>query len=119
MGQAKAPAAPRAARPKGSKFTAKKAANEVAASLRLARLQAEQREMNEMRASGIVASDTTLRLMIAERERAAEVAKAKEVVEGILSGPRGEKARKWIGRGLSGDPCRVAMILKNWEATQG
>jgi len=52
-------------------------------------------------------------------ERAAEEAKALEFVDSILNGPHGPQARRFIGKGLEGSPCRIALVLRNWKATQG
>lgn len=125
MGKTKTLAAPRMARPKSAAALAKKAANEQAAAKRLARLQAEQAKVNAIREEiGLPLSDSAARELLAQQrdtaERQAETNKAREFVEGVLSGPFGGKVSKWIGRkGLAGDPCKVAVVVKMFCATQG
>ena len=55
----------------------------------------------------------------AEKDAAEREQKAKRFVEIVLTGPHGAKAKRFVGRGLTGNPLRVAMILRNWTATQG
>lgn len=110
----------RAPRAKGAKFQARKEANVQAAAARLARLQAEQRAMNELRKQGVVGDDAKLRRALVEQERARETVNASAFVVSVLDGPHGERAKAFIGpKGLRGNPCRVAMILRNWLQTQG
>lgn len=53
-------------------------------------------------------------------ERRLEEKAAREYVAGVLTGPLGGRLQQWIGkRGLQGDPCKVALVVKNWVATQG
>jgi len=117
----------RAPRAKGAKFQARKEANEKAAAARLAILQAEQQAMNDLRKQGVVGDDHKLRSCLIqqrkaliEQERAKETVNAASFVLGVLDGPHGERAKAFIGpKGLRGNPCRVAMILRNWLQTQG
>lgn len=110
----------RAPRAKGAKFQARKEANMKAAAARLARLQTEQRTMNDLRKQGMVGDDAKLRRALIEQERARETVNASAFVLGVLDGPHGERAKAFIGpKGLRGNPCRVAMILRNWLQTQG
>lgn len=112
--------ATRAARPKGAKFQARKEANMQAAAARLVRLQTEQRAMNELRKQGVMGDDAKLRRALVEQERAKETVNASAFVVSVLDGPHGEQAKAFIGpKGLRGNPCRVAMILRNWLRTQG
>jgi hypothetical protein len=110
----------RAPRAKGAKFQARKEANERAAVARLTRLQMEQRAMNDLRKQGVVGDDAKLRRALVEQERAKETVNASSFVLSVLDGPHGERAKAFIGpKGLRGNPCRVAMILRNWLQTQG
>ena len=110
----------RAPRAKGAKFQARKEANEKAAAVRLARLQTEQQAMNDLRKQGMVGDDAKLRRALVEQERARETVNAASFVLGVLDGPHGYRAKAFIGpKGLKGNPCRVAMILRNWLQTQG
>ena len=114
------PAATVAPRAKGAKFQARKEANLKAAAARLAQLQMEQQVMNDLRKQGMVGDDATLRRALIEQERARETVNAASFVLGVLDGPHGERAKAFIGpKGLRGNPCRVAMILRNWLQTQG
>jgi hypothetical protein len=131
MSKATKPAtAPRAARPKGAKFAAKKAANEAAAKARLERLQQEQQAMNSLRQAGVVAGDAAIRAMLNKQaeeaaaardraEREEEERKAQEFVSVALSGPHGPALTRFIGKGLNGGPCKVAAVVRRWIATQG
>jgi hypothetical protein len=110
----------RAPRAKGAKFQARKEVNERAAVARLTRLQMEQRAMNDLRKQGVVGDDAKLRRVLVEQERAKETVNAYSFVLSVLDGPHGEQAKAFIGpKGLWGNPCRVAMILRNWLQTQG
>lgn len=101
----------------------RKQKNIEAARLRLVVLQARQKRVNDARKRGILGSDQMILRIVAEEEarNLAEQAQhnARSFVEEVLRGPHAEKVRKWIGRGLAGDPVKVAGILRNYLATQG
>lgn len=98
---------------------AKTAANIKAAADRLAKLQAQQKMVNAERAKGVIGSDQTIMRLVCEANRKAEEQKAKQFVDSVLSGPNGDRVRKFMGAGLAGNPCKVAMIVRNYIKTQG
>lgn len=107
-----------------AKLQAHKETNEKAAAARLARLQTEQRAMNDLRKQGVVGDDAKLRSVLFEQEeakkQAKETATAVSFVLSVLDGPHGERVKAFIGtEGLKGNPHRVGMILRNWLKTQG
>lgn len=110
----------RVPRTKTAKQIARKEANIREAASRLARLQTEQKAMNELRKQGVVGDENKLRHVLVQQSRAKETANAAAYVASVLNGPHGEKVKEWVGpKGLRGTPCKVAMILRNWLATQG
>lgn len=111
--------APKASKPKSAKALAKREQNVREAEARLARLQAQQRLVNAKRATGAVGSDATIMRLVDAEERSAEEARAKNYVEAVLSGPHGERVKKWLGKGIAGGPTRVAMIIRNYLQTNG
>jgi hypothetical protein len=115
--------APRAKKQPTAAQKLTKERNIQAAKLRLVVLQARQKRVNEARSRGIMGSDDAiLRLLADEETQKIAVAaqhNARRFVEEVLAGPHAERVRKWIGRGLAGDPVKVAGIIKNYLATQG
>lgn len=98
---------------------AKALANIAAAQERLARLQIVQRKANELRRQGHIGSDRRMMLVASEIDRAAETKKAREFVDQVLSGPHADRVREFMGRGITGEPTKVAQIVRNFLNTQG
>lgn len=111
--------APKAKKPKSAKALAKREQNVREAEARLARLQAQQRLVNSMRAKGVTGTDATIMRLVDAEERSAEETRAKNYVDAVLSGPHGERVKKWLGKGITGQPTRVAMIIRNYLQTNG
>lgn len=112
-------ATPKSKKSKTAAQKAKTEANIKAAQERLARLQNQQKMVNARRATGLLGSDNAIMRLIDEEERKTETQRAKEFVESVLAGPYGEKIKKFMGKGLNGEPTKVAQIIKNYMATQG
>lgn len=110
---------PKAKKAKTAAQKAKAEANIKAAQERLARLQAQQKMVNAVRKTGVVGSDATIMRLINENDRRSEEQKAREFVESVLNGPHAEKVRKFMGAGLAGNPCKVALVIRNYLKTQG
>jgi hypothetical protein len=123
MADKKTPAAPKAKKSKTAAQKAKAEANIKAAQMRLVALQAKQKAANEARKNGIFGSDDTVLRIIGEqnaaKERKEEDRKAREFVENTLSGPHGDRVRKFMGKGLKGEPTKVALVVRNFLNTQG
>lgn len=99
---------------------AKAEANVKAAQERLRLLQAKQRICHETRkARGIMADDATILRILSEEERLNEAVAAREYVNSVLSGPYGDRVKKWVGTGLTGNPVKVASVIRNYLRTQG
>jgi hypothetical protein len=109
----------KAKKPKSQKQIAKREQNIREAEARLARLKAQQNLVNAKRSNGVIGSDATIMRLVDAEERTREEQIARQYVESVLAGSHGERVRKFIGRGLSGGPCKVAQIVKNYLATQG
>lgn len=109
----------KAKRAKSAKQIAKREANVREAEARLARLQAQQKTVNAMRAKGVTGTDATIMRLVDAEERNAEESKAKAYVDSVLTGPYGESVKRFMGKGLSGQPTRVAMIVRNYIRTNG
>lgn len=109
----------RVKKPKTAAQRAKTEANIKAAAERLARLQAQQKMVNAVRATGVVGSDTTIMRLVCEADRKTEEQKSKQFVDSVLSGPYADRVRKFMGAGLAGNPCKVALVIRNYLKTQG
>lgn len=113
----------RATRVKTAAQKAKAAANIAAAELRLKQLQSQQKRCNELRKLGYIGPDTALLVVADEMDYAAqreqEERNARAYVDSALSGPHGARVQKFLGRGLTGTPTKVAMIIRNYLKTQG
>lgn len=110
---------PKAKKSKTAAQKAKAEANIKAAQERLARLQAQQKIVNGFRAKGMIGSDQTIMRVVNEADRKSEEQKSREFVDSVLNGPNGDRVRKFMGAGLSGNPCKVAMIVRNYLKSQG
>lgn len=70
--------------------------------------------------TGIVGNVAAALKRLDAAERRLEEKAAREYVAGVLAGPLGDRLTRWVGkRGLQGDPCKVALVVKNWVAAQG
>lgn len=102
---------------------AKAAANIAAAEARLKQLQAQQKRANELRKLGYIGTDTALLVVADDLDNAAqreqESKLAQQYVEIVLAGPHAARVQKFLGRGLTGTPTKVAMIIRNYLRTQG
>lgn len=107
------------ARPKTAAQKRKAEENIKKAQMRLVALQAQQRLANQMRAQGHVGGDQTMLRLVEVQERTQEEQKARVFVESVLCGKHGDRVRRFIGSGLSGNPCKVALVVKNFLQTQG
>lgn len=109
----------KAKRSKSAKQIAKREQNVREAEARLARLQAQQKMVNAMRSKGVTGTDQTIMRLVDAEERNAEESKAKAYVDSVLTGPYGESVKRFMGKGLTGQPTRVAMIVRNYLRTNG
>jgi hypothetical protein len=114
----------RAPRPKTPAQLAKKAANIAAYKRRCEKLRKEQEDVAEMRLNGRIGDDAHLlsvhRKIISDLDRQIEEKKAREYVSQVLSGPHGAAVGKFLGREHRPGPAtKVAMVVKNYLATQG
>lgn len=95
---------------------AKKAANVKAAAERLARLQASQRVVAGLRKLGWLGTDADI---LDRHERVVEARLAREYVNGVLSGPHGERVSRFLGDRVKGEPTKIASVVRKYCQTQG
>lgn len=89
----------------------------AAKAARIAAYEARCEALRAAQAGGVNLAIQCIRAT--EAASVARVEQAKQTVEAALAGPHGERLRKWMGQGLRGDVCKVAVIVRNWAATHG
>ena len=102
----------------------KKKVDPAVKAARIAAYEARNEALRAVQAGGVNLALVAIRATEAKQaaQAAAAVARveqAKQTVAVALAGPHGDRLRKWMGQGLKGDPCKVALIVRNWAATQG
>lgn len=113
--------------PKNAKKTEE---NIKAAQERLAKLQEQQRQCNELRKRGYLGSDLAIlrQLEDEKNEKARKEAQAqhdkdtheaRKFVDEALKGPHAQKIEKFLGKNARGDAIKLAEITRNYMKTQG
>lgn len=109
----------RVKKPKSAKQLAKKAANVAAAEKRLRDLQTQQRLVNGLRKAGHVGTDEQLLLVADRLEREKEARVARDYVVAVLNGPHGDRVSRFLGDRTTGEPTRIASLVRSFCRTQG
>jgi hypothetical protein len=111
-------------KPKTAAQQARAAANIKKAQRRFEQLQRQQSVINAYREqTGSLLPEAAILVEVRQQqdkaERQAEEQKARQFVESVLNGPHAEQVKRFIGRGLAGDACKIAFIIRNYLRTQG
>lgn len=109
----------RVKKPKTAKQAAKVAANVAAAAARLKELQTKQRLCNSLRKAGYSGTDEQLMLVADRLEREREARMARDYVLAVLAGPHGARVSRFLGDRVTGEPTKVASVVRQYCRTQG